>query len=148
MMMGGIREDWRYCPVLINCQYVSLTRNLRSSRFCWRFRIDGFVSNECGRLRFFADAIAAAAATPTGPAAANWAAISSSSPTCIMSASPYADSTLDRQSSSSSSDMPEMTPSSSISIVSLDSFISADVCCTYSDMMLDGLGGGGGGFTV
>lgn len=29
--------------------------------------MDGFVSNECGRFRFFDDTIAAAAAIPTGP---------------------------------------------------------------------------------
>jgi hypothetical protein len=40
---------------------------LRKSRFCWRFLIEGFVSNECGRFRFFDDVIAAAAATPTTP---------------------------------------------------------------------------------
>lgn len=41
--------------------------NLRINRVCWRLRIDGFVSNECGLLRFLAVAIAAAAATPIGP---------------------------------------------------------------------------------
>lgn len=41
--------------------------NFRINRVCCRLRIDGFVSNECGRLRFFAVAIAAAAATPIGP---------------------------------------------------------------------------------
>lgn len=29
--------------------------------------MEGFVSNECGRFRFFDDTMAAAAATPTGP---------------------------------------------------------------------------------
>lgn len=96
--------------------------------------MDGLVSNECGRLRFFADAMAAAAATPIGPAAASWAATSSSMPPGIMSAS-LNDSLLDRQSSSSSSDRPERTPSSSISIDSLDWFMVSVVCCTYRDMV-------------
>lgn len=41
--------------------------NNLSSLVCWRFRIDGFVSNECKRRRFLPEAIAAAAATPAGP---------------------------------------------------------------------------------
>ena len=41
--------------------------NLRSNRVCCRFRIDGLVSKEWGRLRFLPVAIAAAAATPIGP---------------------------------------------------------------------------------
>ena len=43
-------------------------RSLRNNRVCCRRRMDGFVSNECGRLRFFDELIAAAAAIPTGPA--------------------------------------------------------------------------------
>lgn len=39
---------------------------------CWRLRIDGFVSNECGLLRFLTDTIAAAAATPVGPIEIKW----------------------------------------------------------------------------
>lgn len=34
---------------------------------CWRRRMEGFVSKECGLLRFFPVAMAAAAATPIGP---------------------------------------------------------------------------------
>ena len=44
-----------------------LTLNFLSSRVCCLFRIDGLVSKECGRFRFLAEAIAAAAAIPTGP---------------------------------------------------------------------------------
>ncbi|KAH9416117.1 hypothetical protein DERP_000614 [Dermatophagoides pteronyssinus] len=36
-------------------------------KVCCLFLIEGLVSNVCGRLRFFAVAIAAAAAIPTGP---------------------------------------------------------------------------------
>lgn len=44
-----------------------LTLNFLSNLFCWRFLMDGLVSNEWGRFLFFADTMAAAAATPTGP---------------------------------------------------------------------------------
>lgn len=44
-------------------------RSFRNRRVCCRRRIDGFVSNECGRLRFFDELMAAAAAIPTGPVA-------------------------------------------------------------------------------
>lgn len=36
-----------------------LTLNFLKRRFCCRFLIDGFVSNECGLFFFLADAIAA-----------------------------------------------------------------------------------------
>jgi hypothetical protein len=44
-----------------------LTLNFLNSLFCCRLRILGFVSKLCGRFRFFAETMAAAAATPTGP---------------------------------------------------------------------------------
>lgn len=44
-----------------------LTLNFLNSLFCCLLRILGFVSKLCGLFRFFAEAIAAAAATPTGP---------------------------------------------------------------------------------
>lgn len=52
----------RYWTNIVNvCSYLW-------SLVCWRFRIDGFVSNEWSLLRFFPDDdIAAAAATPIGP---------------------------------------------------------------------------------
>jgi hypothetical protein len=43
------------------------TLSFLSNRFCCLFLIEGFVSNECGLFLFLEDAIAAAAATPTGP---------------------------------------------------------------------------------
>ncbi len=45
-----------------------VTGSYLNKRVCCRFRMDGLVSNECGRFRFFPVAIAAAAATPIGPA--------------------------------------------------------------------------------
>lgn len=43
------------------------TLNFLNKRFCCLFLIDGLVSKECGLFLFFAETIAAAAATPTGP---------------------------------------------------------------------------------
>ena len=44
------------------------SESYRNNRVCCLFLIDGFVSNECGLFLFFPVAIAAAAATPMGPA--------------------------------------------------------------------------------
>ena len=57
------------------------------SLVCCRFLIEGFVSKECGRFRFFPVAMAAAAATPIGPAAKSCDVTSSFTPELSRSVS-------------------------------------------------------------
>lgn len=80
--------------------------------------MEGFVSNEWGLFFFLDDVMAAAAATPTTPAATSCAVTSFSMATLMRFPSSYALPGLLGLSSSSSSDAPVMLSSSMYSIAS------------------------------
>lgn len=58
---------FKFSTNLVHPNIAPLKSTYRRSLVCCRFLIDGLVSKECGRFRFFPVAMAAAAATPIGP---------------------------------------------------------------------------------